>query len=94
MKPGWKATEAWGLLGVFIFALLVSFGVLTPERVSNFTNQIGQTTETIPLLIESIKELIESLGPLATFAGLAWAYLKRRSGLKAKELSLKETNND
>jgi hypothetical protein len=69
-----------------LLAVAVMKGWLTPDRINETAGNIQKTTETIPVLIDSLSKLIEGLGPLAGLFGLAWAYLKRRSDQKMGEL--------
>lgn len=82
MVRGAKTTEFWLIVCALVFALAVGSGVITPEKVTQSTSKISRTTEAIPALIDAGKSLLESLGPLAGYLALVWAYLKRRSEQK------------
>ena len=87
MKSGSRTSEFWLIAAVAIFALLVAKGWLTPAKVQTATEQVQQVAGEIPALIAAVKGLLESLAPLAALAGLAWAYLKRRSQLKSEAIA-------
>jgi len=72
-----------------LFAYSVLKGWLTPEKVIVAADNIQKTTESIPALIEAIKNLIGNLAPIGGLFGLTWAYLKRRSDQK---ITLMEAN--
>ncbi len=81
LKSGIKSTEFYGLVAL---ALMVGFGILNPQEL---TTQINEGVSFWEIAVNSIKDLAQSKGELALYAAILWAYIKRRSGLKAKELS-------
>ena len=86
MKPGVKSTEFWLVAGVVGFAVLVASGRLDPDDIKQAATNVNRATEALPALIEAVKSLAERFGGLAISGGLAWAYLKRKSAQKYKEL--------
>jgi hypothetical protein len=89
MKNGIRTTEFWLVAGVMLFALLVAFGGLTPEKVQITTVKLRETTAALPELINALQTLAENLGPLLIAAGSVWAYLKRRTELKQEKEVIK-----
>ena len=85
MIKGFKTSEFILIAAVFLFAVSIAKGWLTPGKVQDATAAVQQTTEAVPALIAAVKDLIASLGPLAGMAGLAWAYLRRRTKIKLAE---------
>ena len=75
MKTGFKSSEFTGVAAVALMAAAKIFGV-TPEDATMVTQ------ETIPLLIDLVKDN----SPILVAGGLVWAYLKRRSALKSKQM--------
>jgi hypothetical protein len=79
MEPGYKTTEFWLVMAVVLIAFLTVTGVLTPERIAS----AASNTEKVFGLLQSI---LTGTGPLALLAGLVWAYIKRRTGLKEESI--------
>ena len=84
LKSGKTATE-WITVGaVILFGAAKMFGIVpedaTPEMIG------AQATEAVPILINGIINLAQQNSSLMIIAGLAWAYLRRRTILKAKAL--------
>ncbi|MCK5644559.1 MAG: hypothetical protein KAJ19_27425 [Gammaproteobacteria bacterium] len=81
LKSGLKSTEFYGIV---ILALMVGFGIIAPEAVTTPLNEGATFWDTA---VGSIKDIAQSKGELAIYAAILWAYIKRRSSLKDKELS-------
>ena len=79
LKAGGKSTEFWALVGVGLLAVGKMVGVVPPETQT--------PEEAIPALIDAVKHLAGENSQLLIMAGLAWAYIRRRSALKQKELN-------
>ena len=86
MKPGLKSSEFLLIAAVVIFAALVAFGRIDSTDIEQAAARIQGTAETVPVLIEAVKSLADRFGGLAITAGLAWAYLRRRTALKQQEI--------
>jgi hypothetical protein len=86
LKSGKNSTEFWALIGLFVLVGLSVAGVLRPERIQQATVNVQETAGALPSLVNAVKDLAAQHGQILVYAGLAWAYIKRRSSLKAKEL--------
>ena len=88
LKSGKTATE-WITVGaVILFGAAKMFGIVpldaTPETIG------AQATEALPILLNGIIDLARQNSSLMVMAGLAWAYLRRRSDLKSKQINAKQ----
>lgn len=84
LKSGKTSTE-WITLGVVILlAAAKMFGIVPEDATAESVS--AQATEAIPALINGVTKIAAENGSLLVMAGLAWAYMKRRSSLKAKAL--------
>ena len=83
LKSGKSSTEWWTICAVVGLAAAKMFG-LVPEDAS-VESVAKEGTEALPALINGVTELVKENGGLLVVSGLAWAYLKRRTGLKIKE---------
>jgi len=84
LKSGKTSTEWITLAGVILFGAAKMFGIV-PEDAT--TASVGaQATEALPALINGVMDLAKQNSSLLVMAGLAWAYLKRRTALKGKAL--------
>jgi hypothetical protein len=88
MKSGFKSSEFLVIAVVIGFGILLVFGKISVNDVDQTTQRISEMSDSIPALIAAIKSLASEFGELLVFAGLGWAYLKRRTALKSKELNL------
>ena len=84
LKSGKTTTEWITIAGVILFGAAKMFGIVpedaTPEMIG------AQATEAVPILINGIINLAQQNSSLMIITGLAWAYLRRRTILKAKAL--------
>ena len=87
LKIGRKSTEWWGVVSVGGIVFLKMIGIL-PEDATVESIQ----TETIPLIIDKVTALADKHGELLVYVGVVWAYLKRRTHLKSREISSREGN--
>lgn len=79
MKAGYKTTEFWIVVAVIGYAFALATGFLKPGHISQAAQNIKDGTEAMPSLADAIKTLFEKYSEMAVMAGLAWAYLKKRS---------------
>ena len=86
LSPGKKSSEFLVVVGLFALVIASALGWLKPETVHKVTGNINETAGALPALIQAVKDLAQSHGDILVYAGVAWAYLKRRSALKGKEL--------
>jgi len=86
LKLGRKSTEWWGVVSVGAFILLRSAGVIDPDTSMENIPEALQT-QAVPYLTAKLTALADKHADLLVYAGVIWAYLKRRSGLKGKELN-------
>lgn len=86
LEKGSKSSEFWFLVVIALVALAVATGWLTPAKMQGAAARLQETAGVVPDLIAAGRELVTSLAPLAGLMGLAWAYIKRRSELKGKDL--------
>jgi len=86
LSPGKKSSEFLVVIGLFALVLASASGLLKPDTVTNVTSNLRETAGTIPALIQAVKDLAQSHGDILAYAGIAWAYIRRRSSLKSKEL--------
>jgi len=86
LTPGKKSSEFLVVAGLFILIVASASGLLKPEIVNTASDNLRQTAEVVPSLIQAVKDLANAHGDLLLYAGLGWAYIKRRTGLKGKEL--------
>ena len=68
MKEGYKTTEFWMTLAANAVAILVLFGVFTPE-------ESGQVQDGLSNAIEAVAALVVSLGTV-------WKYIESRTAVK------------
>jgi len=84
LKSGKSSTEWWTIVGVIALAVAKQLDIIpqdaTAETVSSLTS-----SEALPYIIDKIVNLAQGNASLLIAGGLAWAYLKRRSGLKVKQ---------
>ena len=89
LKSGKSSTEWWTVVGVIVLAAAKMLGII-PEDASVET-VAEQGKEAIPYVFDRLMDLADSNGTILLAAGVAWAYLKRRYSLKARQLA-KEPN--
>lgn len=84
LTKGKSSTEWWTVIGAIALSFAQAFGII-PEgsTVVDITNQ-GE--EALPLIVGSVVNLASQHSAALIAAGLAYAYLKRRSSLKAKTM--------
>lgn len=83
LKVGKKSTEWWGVVSVGVFALLKSAGIVDQDvSMEQITSP-----EAIPALVELVRGAADKYGNVGLYGLLMWAYVKRRSHLKSREIS-------
>lgn len=80
LKAGGKTTEFWAMVGL---AVMVVAGWANPEQV---THTVQSTGSPINALFDTVQNLLQNKGDLALYAGVLWAYIKRRSALKELDI--------
>ena len=85
LKPGKKSTEWWTVVGVIALAAAKALGII-PEDATEVTVMDG-AQGAVPYLIDRLMSLAGNNSSILIAAGIAWAYLKRRYGLKAREIA-------
>ena len=90
LKSGKSSTEWWTVVGVIALAAAKMLGIV-PEDASVET-VATDGVEAMPYAFDKIMELIKGNSTLLIAAGIAWAYLKRRYGLKARQINVEKTN--
>ena len=84
LKPGIKSTEWWGLVIVAAMAAAKMFGIIPEDATTESLAQ--QASESLPVLINGVIALVSQNSPILVVAGLVWAWMRRRTALKGKEL--------
>ena len=84
LKSGKTATEWLTIAGVILFGAAKMFGVVPPDATPETIG--AQATEALPILLNGIIDLAKQNSSLMIMAGIAWAYLKRRTILKARAM--------
>jgi len=87
LKAGKSSTEWWTIVGVIGFAVAKQFGII-PQEVTEDMVAATTSSELLPYIFDRIMNLAQSNSNLLVAAGLAWAFLKRRAGLKSKEIDV------
>jgi len=85
LKIGRKSTEWWGVVSVGALVLLKATGVVDPDTTLEEIPEALQT-HALPYLTAKVTALADKHANLLIYAGVIWAYVKRRSALKAKEI--------
>jgi len=80
LKAGGRSTEFWGMVGL---AVMVMAGWIQPEQATKAVQSQGTA---INALLDTIQNIVSTKGDIALYAGILWAYLKRRTELKALEI--------
>ena len=84
MKPGIKSSEFAGIAAVVLMGAAKLFGIVPQDATAETVGQ--QALDTIPLLINSLTMLARENSAILIPAGLAWAYLRRRTALKQQQM--------
>ena len=84
LKDGKKSTEWWTVVGVILLAGAKVLGIV-PEDATDATVMEG-AQDAVPYIVDRLMSLAGNNASLLIAAGIAWAYLKRRYGLKAREI--------
>jgi len=90
LKDGKKSTEWWTVVGVILLAGAKALGII-PEDATD-TSVIEGTQEAVPYLVDRLMSLAGNNASILIAAGVAWAYLKRRYGLKARVIAQEKAN--
>lgn len=88
LKPGKKSTEWWTVVGVILFAAAKAFNIIPQDATVETVTQQG--SQAIPILVNGILDIAKQNGSILIAAGIAWAYLKRRYSLKARQQTSQE----
>lgn len=75
IKPGFKTTEFFGVMAYFVYIILSTAGIISPE----IKNQIDINVTTWS---DAITLLAEKFGNQTILGGILWAYIKRRHEIK------------
>ena len=84
LKSGKTTTEWITIAGVILFGAAKMFGIVPPDATPETIG--AQATEALPILLNGIIDLAKQNSSLMIMAGIAWAYLKRRTILKARAM--------
>ena len=84
LKQGIKSTEWWGVVIVAVLAAAKTMGIVPQDATVDMMAQQG--ADLIPMLMTYLSSMAGNYGPLLVLAGLVYAYIKRRTALKAKAM--------
>jgi len=91
MKSGFRSTEFWLVAALVLVVAFIATGKITTQDIQSATGRISDTSSAIPAFIDAVKSIVNQMGDVLIAAGLVWAYLKRRSSLKAQEMKKEPT---
>jgi len=84
LKSGKTSTEWWTVMGVVALAAAKMLGIIPEDATVETVTQGG--TEAIPYVADKLIAIADKNSALLIAAGIAWAYMKRRYGLKARQI--------
>ncbi|KXH69834.1 MAG: hypothetical protein AM326_01805 [Candidatus Thorarchaeota archaeon SMTZ-45] len=89
LKSGKSSTEWWTIVGVIALAAAKMLGIIPEDSTVETVAEQGK--EAIPYVFDRLMDIANGNASILIAAGIAWAYLKRRYSLKARQIA-KEPN--
>ena len=91
MSKGFKSSEFIGIILFIGFLIISGFAPsVLPTKSSRIQMGIVATQDALPAILNTIQSLIDQFGDQTLLGGLLWAYIKKRTNLKDKDLELKK----